>query len=755
MKSVPIAILSWFLVLLPTCVFATSSYPPPANIRVTNYPQLNNEEQVWICPTDSNNIIAVWRDFRLGYRQVGIGHSIDGGLNWSDSLINQDMQAYPFLSKQSDPTLTVDRLGNYYISVLDYDPDGITNHSYITFYKSIDKGATWTGPVFHIPALDTNVFEDKQFITIDRTGGTYDGNIYCTWARYTGPYINYSGPIRIAFVRSTDGGASFEDTIIVGPPQTTGSCSPNFSAGHFPIPMVSSNGDVHVFYMGYVIDSSISCNINWGLKHVVSTDGGQTFGASDDILLVSGWSALASGIAVYSNPAADADISGGPFDGNIYIAFTNYELDAPGAFDVDFVRSTDNALSWSEKYQINDDTLANNCQSFHPWLIVNEEGVVIVIYYDTRFDYPFDTNFDLMASYSFDGGETFTSNHRISEVSSYPGFLKRELGETNQFNFDESNPLPAPLTSSRAGLIGEYIGVTAYHDKINAVWTDARDFNSEVYTANWYLPILEARLISPEDSFITGTEPMFTWATAWKHDQDRYRFEICSDSTFSTGVNSKIIDTNFVIIDSALTDGAYYWRVKSLMVSGLDSSEYSLVRTLIIDKTGPAQAMLLLPPDGDTISVAYPLFDWSDVSKSAAITYELQLSSDSTFPVGPLTTVYAGLVQSELKVPDSLESFITTYWRVLASDDAGNVSISETFSVTFFSFLCGDVNNDGDAANILDLTFLVDFIFRGGPLPPVIPAADLDGSGGNPNIIDLTTLVDFIFRGGAFPTCGL
>ena len=71
------------------------------------------------------------------------------------------------------------------------------------------------------------------------------------------------------------------------------------------------------------------------------------------------------------------------------------------------------------------------------------------------------------------------------------------------------------------------------------------------------------------------------------------------------------------------------------------------------------------------------------------------------------------------------------------------------------NFICGDANNDQTGMNILDLTFLVDYIFRGGPLPTSIVAADLDGSGGNPNIIDLTKIVDRIFRGAPLPTCGI
>jgi hypothetical protein len=60
----------------------------------------------------------------------------------------------------------------------------------------------------------------------------------------------------------------------------------------------------------------------------------------------------------------------------------------------------------------------------------------------------------------------------------------------------------------------------------------------------------------------------------------------------------------------------------------------------------------------------------------------------------------------------------------------------------------GDVNGDGINSNILDLTFLIDKIFRSGPNPPCPLEADLNGDGVSGNIQDLTYLIDYKWRGG-------
>lgn len=68
-------------------------------------------------------------------------------------------------------------------------------------------------------------------------------------------------------------------------------------------------------------------------------------------------------------------------------------------------------------------------------------------------------------------------------------------------------------------------------------------------------------------------------------------------------------------------------------------------------------------------------------------------------------------------------------------------------------WICGDVDGNGEYQGILELTYLVDRIFRGGPPPPIPQAADVNGSGGNADILDLTYMVDHIFRGGPAPVC--
>ncbi|MEZ5358185.1 MAG: GEVED domain-containing protein [Candidatus Zixiibacteriota bacterium] len=64
--------------------------------------------------------------------------------------------------------------------------------------------------------------------------------------------------------------------------------------------------------------------------------------------------------------------------------------------------------------------------------------------------------------------------------------------------------------------------------------------------------------------------------------------------------------------------------------------------------------------------------------------------------------------------------------------------------------VCGDSNNDGNL-NIGDAVYLVNFIFKGGPEPPVMCLADANGDA-NVNMGDPVYLIGYIFKGGPRPS---
>lgn len=62
-------------------------------------------------------------------------------------------------------------------------------------------------------------------------------------------------------------------------------------------------------------------------------------------------------------------------------------------------------------------------------------------------------------------------------------------------------------------------------------------------------------------------------------------------------------------------------------------------------------------------------------------------------------------------------------------------------------------NTDGDGTesiNVADLTFLVDYLFKGGPAPACEAEANADGASAI-NVADLTYLVEYLFKGGPPP----
>jgi len=71
--------------------------------------------------------------------------------------------------------------------------------------------------------------------------------------------------------------------------------------------------------------------------------------------------------------------------------------------------------------------------------------------------------------------------------------------------------------------------------------------------------------------------------------------------------------------------------------------------------------------------------------------------------------------------------------------------------ISIIDFMCGDP--DGSLTiNILDVTFLINYLYKGGPPPDPEASGDANGDG-SINILDVTYLINYLYKDGAPPIC--
>lgn len=261
---------------------------------------------------------------------------------------------------------------------------------------------------------------------------------------------------------------------------------------------------------------------------------------------------------------------------------------------------------------------------------------------------------------------------------------------------------------------------------------------------------------------------------------NNYNGEICTDSTKSTPLDYDFIhiDTSQVQIGNWDTTGTLISGWESVDARSLSGFGYDLNMVGIANlpsgsfthgippQSGglliKALADVLMIPDTATgqnrcvsMLVQHQFIDHFSFSRpdGSSIGLKDSVIQDTNYWI---CTAWAGDVclnwqrvsqppaDSIQIVPDTIT--VLDYENVIISD--GQLCVLEG--------LCGDLNGDyGAQPNVADLTYLVSFLFRGGPAPVPLWVGNVNCVGSDePNVADLTYLVSFLFRGGPAPCMG-
>src|SRR5690606_1308489 len=187
-----------------------------------------------------------------------------------------------------------------------------------------------------------------------------------------------------------------------------------------------------------------------------------------------------------------------------------------------------------------------------------------------------------------------------------------------------------PAKAPRAGLIGEYTGLSTRGDVAQVVFTDTRNGNQDAYSARMTIGFMPPPLVAPANGTVTnGNTPTFSWKNAGATPAEianfpattvqplYYRVQVDDDSLFGSVDHQAtgIIGTSHQFA-SPLADGRWFWRVDAVNDSGRVTGYAEPYWVVIIDTQAPAQPVLLTPTEEELVDYQSQLFSWTAVDNA-------------------------------------------------------------------------------------------------------------------------------------------
>lgn len=359
-------------------------YPGPgtqvgASVRLDEGggPSPSNETSVAVSPAHPMHFVAAWNDYREGAPRVGVGLSLDGGVTWTDRVLRPPL---PYQSAtEADPMTAADpRTGALWVGGVSFGPNGGV------FVARKDPGSA-----------------DFEPAVMAYPGGGADKALMAAGPDPVLPrersvvYVTFNQGL----IHSDDMGATWSQPLPL-------------ESGLGFVPRVGPSGALYIAYWD---------NLD-GVRLMRSLDGGETLEPSRLIAQrLDVWGLDSSRTPGEFRVPAFPTLAVDPSDESLYCVYADSTRFAAGNYDVDlyFTRSVDQGVTWSIPRIVRAGGGTPGDQ-FFPWLDVDEEGRLHLVYYDTRHTAQDDAAphgwLDAAYASSADGGDTWASR-RLTDTS--------------------------------------------------------------------------------------------------------------------------------------------------------------------------------------------------------------------------------------------------------------------------------------------------------------------------------------------------
>ncbi len=320
--------------------------------------------------------------------------------------------------------------------------------------RSDNGGATWAAHgIVSNRLCDLCGLDDKEFYAIDnRASSPFFGRHYECWDIENDEKAAWSNT-----------GTTGSWTIVDLPPGGPGL----FDIGCDMA--IQANGIVHLIFDGLTCGTS-TCSEEKTF-YTKSTNGGQTW--SSPLLVkqhnIFGFNSSANippqdNRGIFPFGAIDVDNSSGPFNGRLYVVYSDVNSGASMSTSDIYVARSNDGINWTH-VKVNDD--ATNTAQFHPFLVVDQtNGSVVVGWHDSRNDLANNRKVDYYLSRSTDGGLTWEANTKVTQPSSE--FSNSTISYSDENTSDNPGRNPNQY--------GEYLGLDVHANTAYMSWTDTRQF---------------------------------------------------------------------------------------------------------------------------------------------------------------------------------------------------------------------------------------------------------------------------------------